>query len=358
MLLYRTLTAFSIIFGLFLFFIYKANILFNFSLEKNLAASNFSENSFTSVRHIAMKNVTTPRFKIKRKFKKGKILQSKWLKYLPANLIGETYVSQFKESKSLLCDSAVQIFLVIFSAPENQANRICIRKTFGFYKIQPELKIVFLIGKSQDQNVDKASFRENLEFNDIITINIQESHDNVPFKAVAMLELVTTKQCKSAKFLLKLNDDIFVNVPKLLMFPVNHKNDKRKIYGNLLEEKKPVRDKESNFFVSKDEYSGDFYPNYLHDPSYLITTDILPELYNTSLDTPFFRFEDVFLTGLVAQQLKIDLVNDDGFNRKPENATFKNMDSGFTLCAYDGCYDMFRIWEKQFEYYKNRGLLL
>lgn len=350
MFLYRTLTVFSIALGLFLFF-YKANILLRFPLEKNITVSTYSKNNVISPSEIAMKNRTT------RKSKKAKVLQSKWLKYLATDPLSETYKPQFKESRILLCDSSVQIVLVIFSAPENKANRICIRKTFGFYKVLPELKIVFLVGKSKDQNVDQAFHRENLEFKDMVRINIQESYNNLPYKAVAMLELLT-KQCKSAKFLLKLDDDIFVNVPKLLMFPVNHKNDKRKVYGNLFESYKPVRDKGSNFFVSKDEYSGDVYPNYMHSPSYLMTTDILPELYNTSLDTPFFKFEDIFLTGLVAQQLKIDLVNDDGFNRKPDNATLKNMDKGITLCAYNGCDDIFRIWEKQFAYYKNRGILI
>lgn len=283
---------------------------------------------------------------------------SKWIKYLPKKMLKETYNASFENSKRDVCSSkSIKLILVVITAPESQDNRMCIRKTWGFYKNRPELEIVFLIGNSVNSTMNTEVQKENQLFNDIVKINLLEDYYNLTYKTVAMLEFVIS-HCQGAKFLMKLDDDIFVNIPKILMFLESHRNDKRKIYGNLLEGKDPIRDQTNKYFASEIEYSGNIYPNYVNGPSYLMTTDILHELYNTSLNTPYLKYEDVFLTGLVAQQLNIDIVNVYEFNNYPsDEESLQNMDDDYTFNMNYVCDDIFYIWQKHFEFYRKRNVL-
>lgn len=44
-------------------------------------------------------------------------------------------------------------------------------------------------------------------------------------------------------------------------------------------------------------YPGRIYPNYLSGTGYLMSTDVVPKLYNAALETPIFHLEDVYITG-------------------------------------------------------------
>lgn len=44
-------------------------------------------------------------------------------------------------------------------------------------------------------------------------------------------------------------------------------------------------------------YSGNTYPAYLSGTGYVMSMDVVEKLYKTSLVTPLFHLEDVYLTG-------------------------------------------------------------
>ena len=52
-------------------------------------------------------------------------------------------------------------------------------------------------------------------------------------------------------------------------------------------------------------YNGEFYPNYLSGTAYLISEPAVRKLYEASLSTPLFHLEDVYVTGFVADKIKI-----------------------------------------------------
>lgn len=372
MFLYRTLTYLTIISCcIYLYFIFQVNVLSIENLlswktglkhnKTNVAANSTKKfnQSLTGVAKNSSFNIFSAMPAAKTtKIKKSKEFLMKWLKFLPKNRLKDTYKPFFDNFKINLCpNKSIQLIMVIISSPESMANRICVRKTWGFYKIKSQLKIVFLIGKSKSQKINYAVYKENKQFKDIIEIDLQENYYGLTYKTVAMLELVS-KHCKDAKFLMKLDDDTYLNLPRILRFLANHKNDKRKIYGTLGYEKKPVRDETDKYFVRKDEYSGDVYPDYISGGSYLITSDIISELYITSLNTPYLKYEDVFLTGIVAHQLDIDLVNNDEFNNDPDiEQELINFDYQFSFNTDYPCTNFFYVWWKQFNYYRKYGSL-
>lgn len=52
-------------------------------------------------------------------------------------------------------------------------------------------------------------------------------------------------------------------------------------------------------------FDGEYYPCYLSGTAYIFTFDTAQALYEESLKTQVFHLEDVFLTGFVAERIKM-----------------------------------------------------
>lgn len=142
---------------------------------------------------------------------------------------------------------------------------------------------------------------------DIIRGNFVDSYNNLTLKTISALEW-THWHCPLAKFVLKTDDDMFINMPKLMEF-IDTLREKRKIYGRRAEKWIPVRNKRSKYFISKVQYGGKYFPVFTTGPAYLLTGDIVAELYAQSLATPYLKLEDVLMTGIVADLLGIERIN-------------------------------------------------
>lgn len=130
---------------------------------------------------------------------------------------------------------------------------------------------------------------------------------------------------------MKCDDDSFVNVPNLVhvllggtlpvykstisfydKLSVNAKSAKNRLVENkflLMGYKfcsaKPISDVTSKWYAPNYMYSGEFYPDYLSGTAYVMTFEAAQRLYKGSLMTPLFHLEDVYLTGFVADKIKL-----------------------------------------------------
>lgn len=276
-----------------------------------------------------------------------------WLKYLPQNnLIGEKYKELALNAGSLSCPKNgenLELLIFVHSSPQNRDRRMIIRQTWGYYKILTKVKIYFFIGMSEDLSTEKQLEAESESHEDLIRIDILENYQNLTYKTVAMLEWVI-RQCGKVNFLMKVDDDVFCHVPNILKFLKLHQFDERIIYGYRLPRNKPVRDPDNiKSFVTTTEYSGDVYPPYLIGGHYFMTSDIITDLYFTALNTPFFKFEDLFLNGFVAMQLGIRLATPSGFMLPPFDFRRPHvMHKILTYIFYRNRERMFDIWKRQF----------
>uniref|UniRef100_A0A182NR88 RING-type E3 ubiquitin transferase n=1 Tax=Anopheles dirus TaxID=7168 RepID=A0A182NR88_9DIPT len=133
------------------------------------------------------------------------------------------------------------------------------------------------------------------------------------------------------KFIMKCDDDTFVNVPNLLhvllggtvplykaaisFYDTNSVlvkstrnrlvEGKHLLTGFLFCEAKPIGDTSSKWYSPTYMYDKDVYPNYLSGTAYLMNLEAVKTLYRASLSTPIFHLEDVYLTGIVADRVKI-----------------------------------------------------
>ncbi|XP_046581555.1 beta-1,3-galactosyltransferase 1-like [Haliotis rubra] len=215
-----------------------------------------------------------------------------------------------------VCDRSTELVVIVCSSPSNLVKRTAIRKTWGLVAKDPKYKIrlVFLVGRSRSPKYRALLKNESRAFEDIIQKDFVDSYMNLTLKSLSMLEWVT-HYCNSSKFILKADDDMYINLPNLIKALHRRKGDTF-IIGHLHDKGKPVRDKKSKWFIPRKMYRKDNYPPFTVGVAYSMTTKAAKRLYAKAQTMSFFPMEDVFLTGIVASASGIPRYDHIGFYDK------------------------------------------
>ncbi|XP_016968653.1 beta-1,3-galactosyltransferase 5 [Drosophila biarmipes] len=200
-----------------------------------------------------------------------------------------------------------KLLVLITSAVHHEAARMAIRQTWMHYGSRRDVGMAFVLGRSTNHTLEEALGREDFMYRDLVRGHFIDSYNNLTLKTISMLEW-TDLHCSKAKFVLKTDDDMFINVPKLITL-MTTLNANRSIYGRRAENWKPIRNKWSKYHISFAQYGKATFPFFTTGPAYLLTGDIIHALYLQSLDTAFLKLEDVFTTGIVAGILGIRRIN-------------------------------------------------
>lgn len=193
---------------------------------------------------------------------------------------------------------------VIFSAPRNFDRRNAIRETWASeIKKKSNSRTTFLLAKTENDKVQHAIESESYLHADIIQGTHIDHYRNLTLKTKMMMRWVL-KHCPKVSFLIKCDDDTFVNVEILLKVMQSKRTDA--IHGHLYANKRPYREPSSKWYVSMEEYNGTEYPPFLAGSFYVLGGSTLRRLYNASEQEPFFWLEDVFLTGFVAEKAGVN----------------------------------------------------
>ncbi|XP_037709465.1 beta-1,3-galactosyltransferase 5 isoform X3 [Drosophila subpulchrella] len=200
-----------------------------------------------------------------------------------------------------------KLLVLITSAVHHEAARMSIRQTWMHYGSRRDVGMAFILGRTTNQTLNKVIEQEDFMYRDLIRGHFIDSYNNLTLKTISLLEW-TDLHCPKAKYLLKTDDDMFINVPKLITLMSTLKAN-RSIYGRRAENWKPIRNKWSKYHISFAQYGKATFPFFTTGPAYLLTGDIVHALYLQSLNTAFLKLEDVFTTGIVAESLDIRRVN-------------------------------------------------
>ncbi|XP_058063514.1 beta-1,3-galactosyltransferase 5-like [Anopheles bellator] len=202
----------------------------------------------------------------------------------------------------------VSLLILVTSAPTHRDQRLAIRQSWGHYGSRRDISIGFIVGQTDDSRMEDQLAAESYMYSDLIRGNFIDSYKNLTLKTISLLEW-TKLHCSNASFLLKTDDDMFINVPKLLQFMEVHNNQRRTIFGRLAKKWKPIRNKKSKYYVSPEQYYPPVFPPFTTGPAYLLTADIIGEVFEKSLSQTYLKLEDVYTTGIVAQLLNIHRTN-------------------------------------------------
>ncbi|XP_042205706.1 uncharacterized protein LOC121854958 isoform X1 [Homarus americanus] len=261
--------------------------------------------------------------------------------------VGEKYESGFSVPHEELCENNgrdLKVLVLITTAPDHEKHRTAVRQTWGHFTVRKDVVMAFVIGRTTNNNVQSNIDKENELFGDIIQANFIDHYSNLTLKTISMFEWVKT-YCSESRFILKTDDDMFINMPLLLNFVDAKLKEQRVMYGRMAKGWKPVRNKKSKYYIDTSIYSKSKYPDFLTGPAYLFTSDVVDDIYQKALDTTFFVLEDVLITGIVSESLRIKRIGDSRFR----NEKIKLVDT----CSLLKTISIHMVkYEEQFDIYK------
>ncbi|KAJ8706957.1 hypothetical protein PYW08_011091 [Mythimna loreyi] len=179
---------------------------------------------------------------------------------------------------------------------------------------EPEYKVVFLLGmpaQDNDSFIQNKIDEESEKYGDIIQEGFVDSYNNLTLKSIMMLKWITNNCKDSVRYLMKTDDDMYINMPHLMEnlknrsheFDTKNKGNNAKEYmliGDLICGARPVLDANNKWYSPKYMYGGHVYPKYLSGTAYALSEPAARAIYAAALRTNYFHLEDVYITGFCA----------------------------------------------------------
>ncbi|KAL4623253.1 beta-1,3-galactosyltransferase 5-like [Arapaima gigas] len=147
--------------------------------------------------------------------------------------------------------------------------------------------------------------KEQQTFGDVLVGNYVDCYRNLTLKVMHGMKWVA-ENCEP-QFVLKTDDDCFVNTYYLARFLVKFNSIKSGLYiGSLFPKGKRlvVRDPFSKWYVSWEDFAEDKYPPYASGIGYVLSLDAVLKILNVAQRVPPLPMEDAYM-GILAKEAGI-----------------------------------------------------
>ncbi|KAH8339417.1 hypothetical protein KR074_005352 [Drosophila pseudoananassae] len=219
------------------------------------------------------------------------------------------------------CELETKGLIFIHSAPTNFEKRAVIRETWGGVDAidHSPLRVIFAVGKVENDIVQGALEKEQTLFGDMLQGNFVDGYFNVTYKHVMGLKWFHT-YCQSAKLLIKVDDDIFLNTGELIE-NLTEPSTKNRTLDAFLQQREsllfcslkphdPVsRSYRSKWRVTYEEFPDKYYPKFCPGFAIVYTPDTVKKLYEEVQKSSYFRLDDVYITGIMSSRTNITITD-------------------------------------------------
>lgn len=269
--------------------------------------------------------------------------------------------------------SKVQVLILVSSSIPNFEARQAVRRSWGA-NLPSLWLLVFFIGATTDALLQEKVRVEAQEYGDIAQdLSFYDSYSNLTLKTLSLLSW-SQHFCTRATYILKSDEDIFLNVHKLynltmcvtearktmytkkkkdkpfssgqlggvsthqsflealtdnscdaltprkyINYFINSQTHEYESYmfgGYLYNGVKAERNPQSKWYLDPMLYSNDILPPFLSGTSYIITSNLIPHLLEEAKFTSLIQLEDVYISGLVGNnRLNIKLSHLEGWTQ-------------------------------------------
>ncbi|XP_078371287.1 beta-1,3-galactosyltransferase 1-like [Oculina patagonica] len=208
------------------------------------------------------------------------------------------------------CTQKLFLLIVVFTAPPNADRRNIIRKTWAS---DPSMKIkwktMFLLGQARNSMQQVYLEAEGRMYNDFIRGTHRDNYRNLTLKTEMGLEWAA-KYC-DFQFLLKADDDVFVNPYRLIDYLSNTDTPKAELYlGYVMRNERPHR--EGKYGVPVEDYNKTRYPDFCSGPAYVLSSDLVHKLVEIFDVKKPLKLEDVYI-GTLIERLGVKPIRHRGF---------------------------------------------
>ena len=143
------------------------------------------------------------------------------------------------------------------------------------------------------QGSEEKVMQKIIQEEDALVGDFDESYKHLAFKHILGL-LWATKNCPNDGRIIKMDDDIGVDIPKMIIKSLDVEN-----IGGWIHEKMTVRRKASKWSLTKDEYKYDIYPDFVSGWAYAMDMKSAKKIVKLGLEkfNGNLWIDDVWITG-------------------------------------------------------------
>jgi hypothetical protein len=220
----------------------------------------------------------------------------------------------------------VELVILISTTILHSDRRRALRKTWlsVTHENTGHIRYAFLLGAVNDTKLQAKIKLENDLYNDIVQGDYPDSYYTLTLKTLSGFHWVAI-YCSDTSYVMKTDDDVFINIPNLMETVHSFKDDfKTSIGGRCYERELPVINKSSKYFTSYEQYPYEHFFGFCSGTGYVTSIHVIKQVLNVSENVPFFHLEDVYV-GFCAEQLGLSLQHIEGFYADAEDED---------LCAY------------------------
>ena len=186
----------------------------------------------------------------------------------PSNQSRNTPDLIFPEDQTSILTSAVcqastppYLLVIVCSALQNFEARYSIRNSWGQGQQSHNIKVVFLVGQRNNETLQEKLNSESEQYGDIIQESFIDSYANLTVKSLMLLKWFR-HNCNDTQYVLKSDDDMYINLPKL--YEIVQANKKPNLLlGSLFCNGLPIRDPNHKWYTPTYMFPGERFPNFL-----------------------------------------------------------------------------------------------
>ncbi|XP_058713282.1 beta-1,3-galactosyltransferase 4 [Poecile atricapillus] len=170
---------------------------------------------------------------------------------------------------------AVKAALVALGSPSHLERRLAVRNTWGGNTWPdtdtPPSRTVFVLGVSTSPREQREVLEEWRQHRDILQGDFLDTYANLTWKTLLLLRW-SRSCCEGTPFLLKADDDVFVNVPAVAAYLTERTAPPSRLYlGRVHWRVTPNRDPRSRHHVPARLYPGGSFPPYCSGTAYVLS---------------------------------------------------------------------------------------
>ena len=252
-----------------------------------------------------------------------------WLELLQLNKKRKNITMDvLNEGDQTSCDNLTVLFMVS-SELSHQTRRNVIRSTWinqthwkkYNQKRDVSFGMLFIVGRSNNKTQMELIMNESKMYGDLLVLDLEESFYSLSYKVMIGFQWITDR-CEGYKFLLKGDDDIFVNIHALMELLHEPTTPQHHLFvGNTMSVAEVVRN--GRYGVSREEYSRDNYPRYNSGGGFVLSSDVVSSMIpHFNWITPL-KIDDAYMGGLVLKA-GIDCINDKRFHMYDQGCVYRN----------------------------------